>query len=907
MERVTVHFIANVLSFKGAERRVVDLGDVDTVGEAVRVAFPGLDFDRLVIVRRGKQVADDAPLDAFDHIVVAYRPAIVAVGGLTLTEQIIYAVVFAVVSYLIQYLLRPKDKKNKQASPAYNVSIDQNAARLAQTIPVIYGRVIALPDIASQPYSEYLSQNERASMILCLGYGDYDVHDIFLGESRVTDFPTGSVSTWVIPPSVHKQTLGNVETLTGICEDMMTVPEAAGVDLSAPNDPSELAVAANANGGILVPADELNGSAWLGLIPGNKYTISASTGGSVVATYIGIGPNNSAQFDTALPTATPTTVTSTGILQFGTDTKEGPNAVLTMYQTAPLTVGEMIYIKGADAITRGVFQVYAITPQNLQFSLRLSGPGFASTDNTPIKSTQNITVIRGAYIVYTITPYTQTGQTPADPYRWRGWYSLPAAGLTMSKLYLDVVCPSGLAYITDKGDYLRAGVSIRVEVQEIDINSQPIGTVLPYQFQITGATSSPQRTTYEVPLLKTARYRMRVARINDRDQRASKEISATSLASIRARIYHPPGTAAYENVTLIAMQFLANAGLAAGSARRIKVDCTRKLPRLTDGAIVPTTNPADAFVDILENTDYGGARPTTETDRTTLARFYGQWGTTPGFSGIFDQPTTVIGALQAVLAPVAAMPLPIGSVMSCAQDAPRPLAFVFGPETVVANTLGIGYNFDGLDEPDCFEITYNDPITFVERRVFYPAQGVRSEVIELFGCTSQQQATDWARLRWQEKQTNRKTTQFELEAEGYLLRPLDRFGVIIPSIDGGSGGLVTFYDGTNLEVDAPIPWSTTAIHFKNEDGTLSPPYTITARPNMFAATIANGPSSTAVHPSDIRGDATRWIASATPGNDTFFEFSVTNLEPAGEMRVRVTGQQYTTTKYAGTFVEGWTT
>jgi hypothetical protein len=101
-------------------------------------------------------------------------------------QAAITAIVAAAVSYLIGYLMRPK-QKNKASSPAYAVNIEQNAARLAGTIPVIYGRVTALPDIASQPYSEFIGNNERVSMILCLGMGEFAINDVLIGEARASD------------------------------------------------------------------------------------------------------------------------------------------------------------------------------------------------------------------------------------------------------------------------------------------------------------------------------------------------------------------------------------------------------------------------------------------------------------------------------------------------------------------------------------------------------------------------------------------------------------------------------------------------------------------------------------------------------------------------------------------------
>jgi predicted phage tail protein len=392
--------------------------------------------------------------------------------------------------------------------------------------------------------------------------------------------------------------------------------------------------------------------------------------------------------------------------------------------------------------------------------------------------------------------------------------------------------------------------------------------------------------------------------VNNRDQRASKEISRAELSAIRARIYHPPGTPAYENCTLLVMQFTASAGLSAASNRRIKVDCTRKLYDPGAFQTYATSNPALMAYDAYTNTEYGAGRPATEFDRPNYMRLAPQWDAV-GFNGVFDQPTTLIEALQAVLTPVRAMPLPIGSTLSVAQDAPRSRAYVFGPETICDGSTAIGYNFDGMDQPDCLEVIYTDPDTFADARVYYPSKGVNPETVELFGCTSQAHASNWAKLRWQEQFYNRKTARFELEGEGYLLQPLTRFGLTVPALDWGTGGIVENYNATErlVSLDTPIPDNAGAvIYFKAEDGTLGNPVAFTRQTDRVIR-LGSTPTVTIKH-GDQSGDGTRWVlANAT---EQFFEFSVVNLEAAGPMRVRVTGQQYTAAKYVGTFLENWT-
>lgn len=883
-----------------------------TAGDAVRATFPELADHALTMQRNGRALYPDDVLQDGDTIWIAQRPEwFAAAAGAGFWTQLGYAVlnafIYAAVSYLITGLLKPKGKKDKQASPAYSVAIDQNAARLGGTIPVQYGRCLAMPDIASQPYAEFIAHNERVSMILCLGMGEYDIHDIYLGESRVLDFPPGNVVTWVFEPADHARTLGNIERITGIVEDMLTIPETMGVDIAAPNDPPEVTVAGSVQGGTLLPTNPQQSQLWVGLVPGRRYIVANSVGGSVVVTYVGVGPNNSAVFDGPLPVPPQETWIDTPLqITPIDDSQEGRMMLLyTQRELSAINIDEIIFVDDTPFTTRlGPFQVARKEVRDTRLYLRMSGPGFTTaTGENGFWPMRNGAVIRNAFVTYTVTEYVP-GLDPAEPYRWRGWYASCRPGNSVDTIYVDIVMPNGIAWITDDGDYRTITATFAVDIQQIDDDGNAIGGVSRQTINISGATSTARRLTYKYAVAP-ARYRVRIARTNNRDQRASKEISQATLATIRCRVYHPAGTKAYENCTLLVMQFTASAGLNAASNRRVTVDCTRKVPYLNGQSLLATSNPAFAVRDAYCNTDYGGARPQSEVDTAKLGRLYPQWGETNGFNGIFDSETTLIEALQAILAPVKAVPLPVGKTVSVLQDCPRDRAFAFGDDTIVKDTLTLAYVFDAENQPDCLAIMYRDPRTFVESRAFYPTEGARPEVIDLFGCTSRDHALAWGKLTWQQRLTNRKRATFQLEGEGYLLDPLDRFGITIAATGHGAAGRCVQYDPNTREMicDCEVPTNTIELQQISNTGVLLPAVPVT-RVDRETVRFATAPSPVP-HNAIPTGDATAFVLLHDASQ--FYEFSVTDLRTGGDLHVEVTGGQYSDAAYTGTFVENWIT
>lgn len=884
-----------------------------TAQDAVRATFPDLGDVPVFMQRNGRALYGDDMVQEGDVIYLALRPEwFAAAAGAGFWTQLGYhvlnAFIYAAVSYLISGLLRPKGKKDKQASPAYSVAIDQNAARLAGTIPVQYGRCIAMPDIASQPYAEFVAHNERVSMILCLGMGEYTINDIFLGESRVVDFPPGNVVTWIFKPSDHGRMLGNIERVTGVVEDMLTIPESMGVDLAAPNDPPEVAVAGSVSGGTLMPNNPQS-QLWTGLIPGRRYVVTNSLGGRVVVGYVGVGPNNSAVFDGPLP-APPAEhhLLVTAQLTAIDDAKEGRMMLLYSQQEIPqVAIGEIIYVRDdTNQQHYGPFQLARSEVRWTRLYLRMSGLGFtAESGEAGFWPQRRTVVIRNRFVTYYVTEYVE-GTNPGEDYRWRGWYATSRPSVQVDAVYVDITLPNGLAWVTDDGGYKNEEVQFAVDIQQVDDSGNPVGGVDRRTINMTGATSTARRVTYKYTVAP-GRYRVRIARTNTRDQRASKEISQSTLASIRARIYHPAGTSAYENCTLLVMQFTASAGLNAASNRRVTVDCTRLLPAMgrPEWGMVSGWPTRDAFVDAYTNTDYGGARPWSEMDTDKVYVLGDQWATTNGFNGIFDSETTLIEALQAILAPVKALPLPTGKIMSVVQDCPRPRYYAFGDDTIIKDSLSLAYLFDGENQNDCLCILYRDPRTFVESRAFYPSEGVNPEVIDLFGCTSRDHALAWGKLSWQIRMHNRKRCTLQLEGEGYLLDPLDRFGVTLQSTLHGNAGRCIQYDANThiMLCDCEVPPDTTMVQFIGADGALL----------SHIGCVRHGPQelqlysdpNTDVHGAMPDADATAFVLLRDFAQ--FYEFGVTDLRTGGDLKVEVTGQQYSDAAYAGTFVESWIT
>lgn len=73
-------------------------------------------------------------------------------------------------------------------SPTYSLQAQGNSARLDAAIPEHFGRHIAYPDYAAQPYVEYYGQEQYLYQLLCIGRGWYDIEAIRIEDTPISGF-----------------------------------------------------------------------------------------------------------------------------------------------------------------------------------------------------------------------------------------------------------------------------------------------------------------------------------------------------------------------------------------------------------------------------------------------------------------------------------------------------------------------------------------------------------------------------------------------------------------------------------------------------------------------------------------------------------------------------------------------
>lgn len=100
------------------------------------------------------------------------------------------AVTFAAGSALINKALMPKPKvpTPHQADPVYSIGSARNAPRPYEPLPILFGTVRIIPDVASLPYSWYEGKDQIMGQVFTPGVNVHSVDALYNGETLLSTY-----------------------------------------------------------------------------------------------------------------------------------------------------------------------------------------------------------------------------------------------------------------------------------------------------------------------------------------------------------------------------------------------------------------------------------------------------------------------------------------------------------------------------------------------------------------------------------------------------------------------------------------------------------------------------------------------------------------------------------------------
>lgn len=705
-------------------------------------------------------------------------------------------------------------------SSVYSLSTPTNTARLGQVIPVLYGQVLAVPDLASTPYSWYENNEMYVGMLFCLGQGWHTVSEVRVANTPVNQLASGTVTYDVWAPDRHNQFFGMIQGSTGWYENVYTSPEVSDQELDraaqpgppGPGDCQYFSVAEldDVACSLHFHIEYTPPGCTPGTIPpaipdcvaaGQHLTIANtnSNNGTFLITSVVRGTNIAEVF------VSPCLVDDTLGRSFNVSTAyiEDPfddNQLGVLYCTfggdSPLDpgmfeytdVGKNITISWLDSCDPSGFPCHQGSG-SITGTIKGFQTGRCYTEDSPIMCPGVLVDwddLHG-YGPFDITNVSfeiwTSGDVPVITFECGGGTPTPVRncadggigpfvatnpGWTTSKLSLDLVFPGGLYTAAPDGTLGAASVTVKWIATQVDDEGLAIGDSFTKMETVTRSTNTPQRVTFWWDL-PNARYSVCALRTSAKSSLAA-DYSNVLWTGLKA-VLDSKGHAVYHNTTIIAVKAKATNGLAGDALNRFSVRCTRQLPNYQAAGEprIVTKSHTHAFYDIYRNSWYGANRPATEVEIGDLGALWASTNCLSNFNAIYDTAITVWEALSLSVAGIHAFPATAGSQLTVVQDAAKETAsHCFNTSNIVKDSLQLSYKFNDLGTEDGVEIEYRDPDTFEQMFVLHPASSLEPEKITLFGCTNEQEALRYAQRIWRQRLYRREFVKFTTELEGHL-------------------------------------------------------------------------------------------------------------------------------------------
>ena len=143
-------------------------------------------------------------------------------------EGVIVLIVLLVVAIGLYFFMpTPSTLEMGEADPGYTLRGQRNQARLGEPIEKHYGRVRHYPSYMAKPFNRYRSGEQWFYALLCLGLGKYDIHNIKIEDTDISQFD-----------EVEYQIYQPGEKVKLFPTNVQTSIEINSVEMFAPNEPN---------------------------------------------------------------------------------------------------------------------------------------------------------------------------------------------------------------------------------------------------------------------------------------------------------------------------------------------------------------------------------------------------------------------------------------------------------------------------------------------------------------------------------------------------------------------------------------------------------------------------------------------------------------------------------------------
>ena len=405
-----------------------------------------------------------------------------------------------------------------------------------------------------------------------------------------------------------------------------------------------------------------------------------------------------------------------------------------------------------------------------------------------------------------------------------------------SSAIFNVVAQNGMYKDNGGAELLSASVDYEFEVETLDANNNPTGSVTVINDSISGNNQNLYGVTTEYEFSVPTKFRARAKRITPRDT----FFSGTVVDGIKwADLYgitNLEDDHDFGNVTTIQTKTLATPFATAIKERQFKCLATEMLYEYQGSGVFSGTLTANktAVQSLITDTidPVIGNRTLDEIDADGLLSlnddiisYFGLSDYTE-FSYTFDSTEiTYQDYAQQVLDAINCIGYRDGSVIKAIFERPKSIpAALFTHRSKIPQTERYTRNFNQSEIPDGIEFNWVDPETDTTETIFLPENrtAVNPRSFNIAGIRNSKQATIRAFREFNKIQFKKMTLDLTVTAEGRYVLPNDMFACVKGTRTYTEDGEVTAQDALLLTLSQDVEFidgDIMSITLKNRDGT----------------------------------------------------------------------------------------
>jgi len=754
-------------------------------------------------------------------------------------QVLYYAIVAIMAAYSIYTVLTmPKPQSPTVGSSNNELAQRSNQARLNGRIPDLFGRARSYPDLIAEAYTIYKDGIEIEECMMCIGRGYYQIFDMRDGDTDVANIAGTSVSVYDPFTSIVGTPLYQVgDTFTELPKYVRKSDSINGQTIEMPNS----AVLESSN--VWFQSPNLIKSAGLDFTQYFAATDRIALSGAVYGVQdVNLSGSIMVNEDKMVIIESSTNIDNPNLFK-GLQLTGALVDIETTTGTPPVTETNTRDLSGqyvVSGVTKTViaggfhYEITLSNPEKVNANWQYVNNSYTITAGAVLNRNSNSITLDDTYTINSVTADTIALVNPsainsdwdklltlpnqstqgqevlvrfdAVSSKYVGWFNFDMPEATQA--VFNFFFPNGLFYQDSKGGVWEEKITVIIELQAIDSNGDPVGSITTINQEIRANNKSQFGKTIYIDLPTAGSFRFRLSRTTA--TQAGKTQDTCKIKSVYGMA--DSTISQYGNVTVLRSRTVATDGALSIKERKLNCLVNRKLPLDGTGPLQVTRSAGQALINLALD-EHIGRRTSAEVDiaqiNAEIDKVNAYFGSVlmSEFNYTIDDDNLSFEEIAGMVASSAfCEPYRFGSLTRLKFEQPQENAvLLFNHRNKVPLTEKRSYTFGVQKDYDGVELEYTSDVDDARVKYIIPEDITPKNPLKITttGIRNEAQAKVRAWREWNKLRYKYMSCEVEVLDESELLIRNDRILIADNTVVDTQDGEVEAVDGLIMQTSQP--------------------------------------------------------------------------------------------------------